>query len=325
MAGRPTFSGAQLNEYFDRIRLPTRYRQLCVTGLSGQEQLAYLARLKSHHLVAIPFENLTLHYSWHRVVDVDPQHLFTKVVQQPGRGGYCMEVNSLLHIVLLSLGFSVFMVGSRVYDQELRKYDGFTHCVNIVTISGAQYMVDVGFGANGPSEPIKLEAGAVRKHIAPASMRLQYESIPQNLNQTCKLWIYQHRFSESAPWVPIYCFVDFEFLLDDIRCMNLAPWRSPSSFFTQKVVIARFTAAGEADGGSKVPESHNHDTLDVEIDGTVSIDHDKLKWRRNGVTVVEKQFKNDAERVQALAQYFGITLQKQDRDAIGGTVAEVKA
>ena len=95
VSGRYTLSQEELQQYFDRLAIPEEQRIYKVSNLSSDEQMNYLRLLIKHHLVRIPFENLTQHYSWHRVVDVSPLHVFRKVMNQSGRGGYCMEANSL--------------------------------------------------------------------------------------------------------------------------------------------------------------------------------------------------------------------------------------
>lgn len=61
--------------------------------------MEYLSLLQKYNLVAVPFENLTLHYSPHRAVVIHPEALFQKIVgDNNGRGGYCME-NNYLYVV----------------------------------------------------------------------------------------------------------------------------------------------------------------------------------------------------------------------------------
>ncbi|KAL7619395.1 hypothetical protein AAE478_009934 [Parahypoxylon ruwenzoriense] len=362
MADRPRYTHTQLSQFFNRIGLPEGQRVFSVAALADSEKLEYLTVLVKHALVRIPFENLTQHYSWHRTVNVRLQHLFRKIVLpaaegdiggrtgeedegKPARGGYCMENNSLMHTVLLSLGFTVFMAGARVYKNG--RYGGFSHCVNIAIIKGERYMLDIGFGANGPTSPLRLVPGAERQHVkdAPARVRLIRGPIPQQVYQGCQVWIYQHCIDPTVTgtrteqeWMPLYCFVDFEFLLEDIHGMNLSPWRSPTSFFTYRVMLARFTTdlevntnaniegrngEGEREGGGPGQASEKA-VSEGNIDGVLLLFHDTLKWRRGGETRLEIRFENEDQRVEALRRYFGIVLDKEDREAIRGTAGEIK-
>ncbi|KAI2466947.1 arylamine N-acetyltransferase 3 [Annulohypoxylon bovei var. microspora] len=327
MADRPRYTHDELQQFFDRIALPESSRHYSVAEFGSAVQISYLGQLQKHTLVRIPFENLTQHYSWHRAINVRPQHLFNKIVRQPSRrGGYCMEVNSLLHTVLLSLGFQVYMAGARVYGKETGRYGGFSHCVNIVTIDGRKWMVDVGFGASGPAFPVPLEHDQPQRHIlaSPAQIRVVREPIPQAVDQSQKVWVYQQRRGPGADWAPLFCFVDFEFLLEDIRGLNLNPWKSPTSWFTQKVVVARFTTGFEKDGEEGPGAPGEREVDEGIIDGELVLFQDTLKWRRGGETKLEVRFESEAQRVDAIRKYFGIELDEEDRLAIRGTVSEIK-
>lgn len=231
-----------------------------------------------------------------------------------------MEVNYFYHLMLYNLGFDVYMAGSRIYKGD--HYGGWTHVVNIVLIGGEKYLLDGGFGPQGPPRPMKLEASAVSLQIAPAQMRLLHQNIAQNLNADQKVWIYEHRYNDSSNWVPMYCFTDLEFTPDDVESMNFAPSMSRHTFFTHKVVAVRFTTKKEVDS-EELPGSPNAEALEGDIDGSITVDHDNLKWRRRGEKIVHLSFQTDDDRVRALKKYFGITLADEDREAIINTMAMI--
>ena len=318
-AGRYVFSNEQLEQYFDRIALPRSKRISTVSTLSDSEKLAYLKTLIKHQQVRIPFENLTLHYSWHRVIDVSPFHLFRKVTSQRGRGGYCMEVNSLFHTVLLTVGFNCYIAAARVWVAPESRWTGWSHLVNLVSIAGVKYLADVGFGANEPTLPIPLKHGGTVAQIPPAESRLVFEALPQNLSD-CKVWIHQSKINAEAEWTPLYCFTEMEVLPTDIDGMNYSPMLGRTSIFTQRVMCVRITTDKEG----PEPGLAQEQVIDEgEIDGALIIDHDKFKWRRGGKTVLEWEFQSENERVVALKKYFGIELDVEDRDAILGTISAV--
>jgi arylamine N-acetyltransferase len=85
--------------------------------LEPEAALAYLSQLQRLHLIEIPFENLTLHYSAHRQICIHPEEVFKKIISDNnGRGGYCMENNTLFGTLLYSIGFTIFSAGARVFD-----------------------------------------------------------------------------------------------------------------------------------------------------------------------------------------------------------------
>ncbi|KAF7189467.1 Arylamine N-acetyltransferase 2 [Pseudocercospora fuligena] len=322
MADRHTYSKKELEVYFDRICLPDSERIYDVTGISNDDKIDFLHLLQKHQLVKVPWENLVQHYSWHKVVNVKPKHLFKKIVRSHGRGGYCMEANFFFHTVLLSLGFDVYMCGSRIYKSTKGGFGGWTHVVNLVTIAGTKWLCDGGYGGNGPSRPVPLLHGEIQTQIEPAQYRLLYEPIRQNLNRAQKVWIYQHRFDEYSDWVTDYCFPDLEFIPEDIESMNFEPWLDRQTFFTHKVVAMRFTTTNEKNS-TRGPGSPLEANMTGEIDGAITLNHDVLKWRRNGKKVVEFPLKSETDRLEALCMYFGITFSDEDIEAIKGTAAMI--
>jgi arylamine N-acetyltransferase len=121
-----------------------------------------------------------------------------------------MEANLFFHTVLLSLGFNVYLAGSRIYNGN-DVFGGWTHVVNLATIAGTKYLLDGGFGPQESPRPLALKPGIVETQLAPAQMRVVYEPIPQNLDQSQRIWIYQHRASPEKEWAHMYCFTDLEF------------------------------------------------------------------------------------------------------------------
>ncbi|KAK4544768.1 hypothetical protein LTR36_004017 [Oleoguttula mirabilis] len=335
MANRPRYTLEQLEQYFDRICLPQAKRIFDVSTLANDDQkLRFLNLLQKHQLCKVPWENLTQHYSWHRTVNVQPQHLFTKIVRNAGRGGYCMEANHFFHTVLLSLGFDVYMAGARIHRAG-GEYGGWTHVVNLVRIAGVRYLLDGGFGPQGPARPVPLEHGVVSTQVAPAQCRVVFEALKQNLDQTQRVWVYEYRIdrTEGREWTAMYCFTDLEFTPADVESMNFAPWLNKKSFFSHRVVAVRFTTSKEVsreDANDAGARNHgvgypDEQAMEGEIDGSVSINQDVLKWRRNGEVVFEWKFASEDERVRALEMYFGITLSEQDREAIQGTTTAIAA
>ncbi len=98
------YSSEQLGRYFEHIGHKPR---------AGDVSLDCLAQLQMHHLARVPFESIALHYSKARLLSLDPEDLFIKIVER-SRGGYCMEVNTFFATVLRTLGFSLISTGARV-------------------------------------------------------------------------------------------------------------------------------------------------------------------------------------------------------------------
>jgi len=144
-----------LTGYFDRIN----YRG------PADPDLDVLQDLVSGHTQSIPFENLDPLLGV-PVDDLNPDALIDKLVHRR-RGGYCYEHNGLMGYVLAELGFQVRRLAARVV--WMRPADSAlpaqTHTLLAVTFpgSGGSYLVDVGFGGQTPTSPIRFETGGVQQ------------------------------------------------------------------------------------------------------------------------------------------------------------------
>jgi arylamine N-acetyltransferase len=110
------FTPQQLDNYLKKIYFPvTQYKTVTQATARTEEGLKYLSKLQIYHLASVPFENLSLHYSKERVISLDKDDLYKKIVgSQTGRGGYCMEQNIFFGVVMRTLGYEVIPTGARV-------------------------------------------------------------------------------------------------------------------------------------------------------------------------------------------------------------------
>jgi arylamine N-acetyltransferase len=307
MATRVTFSNGQISKYFDRIQLPKEKRELEVAKLKPEDALEHLALLQKLHLASIPFENLSLHYSPHHQISIHPQELFKKIISDDnGRGGYCMENNRLFGTLLLSLGFTLYSGGARVFTEGT--WTGWSHMVNLVTIGDVKYHVDVAFGSDGPVAPMPLDrTGTVRKHISPATARLQWRNIPGNTDSNQRMWIYEHRRNDDVDWDVKYCYTELEFLPSDYNSMNYFTSTSNQIFFTRVIIVDK-----------KILDDAG------EYAGSLTLFGNSIKWRIHGVKENKIEFKTEDDRLDALERYFGIKFGDVERDGIRGLPSEIK-
>ena len=144
-----------LNGYFDRIG----YRG------AAEPNLAVLRDLVSAHTRAIPFENLDPLMGV-PVYDLSPQALADKLIRRR-RGGYCYEQNGLMGYALAEAGFRVRRLAGRVVWMlpPDAPAPAQTHTVLAVAFPGSQgsYLVDVGFGGQTPTAPLRIETGTVQQ------------------------------------------------------------------------------------------------------------------------------------------------------------------
>ena len=306
-ADRPTYSNQQITQYFERINFPEDKRQYDVSTLKPADALTYLTLLQKHQLAEVPFENLTLHYSAHRQICLHPEELFKKVVlDKNGRGGYCMENNCLFGTLLRSLGFTIYSGGARVFDGG--HWTGWGHMVNLITIDGIKYHVDVGFGADGPVVPMPLDrTGTIQHHISPGAARLQWRNISGNTDPDQRLWVYEYKRDDSSDWQAVYSYPELEFQPQDYAAMSYFTSTSPRTFFTQLVVVER-----------KLLDEQG------ELCGKLTLNGNNLKWRVHGELEKEITFASESERLEALEKYWGIKFGVAEREGIRGLASEIK-
>lgn len=183
--------------------------------------------------------------------------------------------------------------------------------VNIVTLAnGKKYMVDVGFGVNAPTQPHPLESGVIIPGVESREMRLLWDTIAPTTDSNQHLWILQWRDIGSEQWSTNYCFTETEFLSGDYKIMNYYTYKSPKSWFTQVVVVAKFTQL--EDQGPLVGSL-------VMLNGEV-----KQRIGHTDRGIVQRCL-NESERIAALKNYFDIDLSEKEKHGIRGTKCELKA
>jgi len=138
--------------------------------MDGKELDAYLARigaarparadaaalreLQLRHLLAVPFENLSIHLG--EPIVLEPAALLDKLVRRR-RGGFCYELNGAFADLLSTLGFGVTLLAARVFG-EGGPGPPFDHLALRVEVDGdGPWLADVGFGRHS-SYPLRLDS-----------------------------------------------------------------------------------------------------------------------------------------------------------------------
>jgi arylamine N-acetyltransferase len=148
---------------FPMTDLAAYFARIGYTG-STQPTIDTLHGLVAAHNGAIPFENLDPLMGI-PVADLGAAALTDKLVHRR-RGGYCYEQNGLMGYVLAELGYDVQRLAGRVvWMNDSGVLPAQTHEALSVTVPGAPgpWLVDVGFGGQTLTSPIRLEAGPVQQ------------------------------------------------------------------------------------------------------------------------------------------------------------------
>lgn len=113
-----------------------------------------LKALQRAHLLAIPFENLDIH--WQNPIVPDTAKFYDKMIVRQ-RGGFCYELNGLFNQLLKELGYETRLVSARVYNGKVHGPE-FDHAAIIARVDDDEYLVDVGFGSF-TTEPLRFVIG----------------------------------------------------------------------------------------------------------------------------------------------------------------------
>jgi len=116
---------------------------------------ATLRSLHRAHLLAVPFENLSIHLA--EPISLAEDDLIGKIVTRR-RGGFCYELNGAFALLLSALGFEVRRVAARVYGDG-RIGPPFDHLALVVRAADGSgpWLADVGFGSHA-SYPLLVDS-----------------------------------------------------------------------------------------------------------------------------------------------------------------------
>jgi N-hydroxyarylamine O-acetyltransferase len=146
-----TVPSLDLDAYLARIRY----------GGAREPTRAVLEELHLAHRTHVTFENLDIFLG--RSIRLDLESLQAKLVHGK-RGGYCYEQNTFFAAVLERLGFRVTRLAARVRRGTTRFLPRTHMLLQVDDVEGSPWLADVGFGGDGPLQPVPLTAGqAIRQ------------------------------------------------------------------------------------------------------------------------------------------------------------------
>ena len=198
----------------------------------GREQLGTdatgLRILQRSHLLAVPFENLDIH--WKRPIVIDTAKFYDKIVGEK-RGGFCYELNGTFNELLVSLGFRTLLVSARVFNGTAHgpEYD---HAAIIVTIDDEEYLADVGFG-DFTAEPLRFVLDEEQQDAAGVFVLRRFD---EEYLEVAK--------KDGDGWKSQYMFKDIARELSEFAEMCDFQQYSPESHFTKGKVCSLMTENG---------------------------------------------------------------------------------
>jgi N-hydroxyarylamine O-acetyltransferase len=187
-----------------------------------------LRGLQVAHLLAVPFENLSIHAG--EPIVLEDEALFTKIVGR-GRGGFCYEANGLFAALLRGLGFDVVMLSAGVAKAEGGFGPDFDHMALMVSLD-RRWLVDVGFG-DSFLEPLLLDDRGEQVQGERA-----YRILPDGDHLVLA------RRDDGEEWKAQYRFTLQPHEYADYAAMCRYHQTSPQSHFTRARICSRATREG---------------------------------------------------------------------------------
>jgi N-hydroxyarylamine O-acetyltransferase len=187
-----------------------------------------LRALQVAHLLAVPFENLSIHAR--QPIILEDEALFAKIVGHR-RGGFCYEANGLFAALLRALGFDVVMLSAEVARAKGGFGPDFDHMALMVALE-QRWLVDVGFG-DSFREPLRLDERGEQVQGERA-----YRILPDG-----PYFILTQR-SEGEEWKAQYRFTLQPHEYIDYAEMCRYHQTSPESHFTKARICSRATEDG---------------------------------------------------------------------------------
>jgi N-hydroxyarylamine O-acetyltransferase len=187
-----------------------------------------LRALQVAHLLAVPFENLSIHAG--EPIVLEENALFGKIVERR-RGGFCYEANGLFAALLRALEFEVAMLAAGVATKDGGFGPIFDHMTLMVTLD-ERWLVDVGFG-DSFLEPLLLDSRDEQVQGTHA-----FRIVEDNDH------LILMRRNEGAHWEPQYRFTLQPYVFADYEEMCRFHQTSPDSHFTKGRICSLATQDG---------------------------------------------------------------------------------
>lgn len=186
-----------------------------------------LRQLQVAHLLAVPFENLSIHYG--EPIVLDDESLFQKIVTKK-RGGFCYEDNGLFAALLRELGFKVSMLAAGVANAAGEFGPPFDHMALMVELD-QRWLVDVGFGESFLDPLLLDEVGEQVQGSRAFRIDRERDNLVLLKN-------------DGEGWQPQYRFTLHPYTYPDYEEMCRYHQTSPDSHFTKARICSRATENG---------------------------------------------------------------------------------
>lgn len=324
------FTTEQIHQYLAYIGYPVPNPPLPLPRTI--KTLTALIRLNE---ATLPFSNLGLHYTPtpNPVPSLKPVDLFNELVaSNAGKGGYCMQLNTLFLHLLLGVGFDgAWSTGGRASyalmsaGKEPEGFGGWGHMILIVPFpeEKTNYMVDVGLGGVMVSAPLRLSRDAEYLGVEQErGWRLTRGPISHLRNKEpgheyWQLETTQLAQAKTRDFLPVYAFsdqVEWHTEGGDYDAMNYNTAAKPGTLFTDHLLVIKGMIEKDEEGWPTEMSGR----LNFLDNGFIQRFNDGREAKPLGTVHTEE------ERVKALRDILGAKLTEEEIGGIKGRTTELK-
>lgn len=252
---------------------------------------AGLLAVQAAHRQRIPFENLDVRLG--REIRTASESVFAKLVEAR-RGGFCFEHNRLLADMLAALGFAGRILLARVLLGDPPATTPRTHCLVLVRIDGADWIVDAGFGG-AYAPPMPLVDGQQARSGDGADHRLRQIGVEGDLPGA---WLLERRGPKAA---------------GDGRARSDHAWEAQFAFDLAQVAEADL-ALGSHWAATHASSRFTNVTVASRClpDGFVSLVNRQLSVWREGGERHQREVADVPDYRETLATRFGLELDESE-------------
>lgn len=189
--------------------------------------LPFVAMLQTQHIARYTFNSLAA--ALREDISLELDDISQKLVTH-GFGGYCFEHNKLTFELLKALGGDVKLTLARVLNNQDIKAPR-THRITLITLEDNTYLVDTGFGSNGPIAPLLLKTD-LEQHAGIDTYRLIQKTASE----------YDLQILQSSGYFTLYRFDLADYSDADCTLGHFYSHKHPKAAFVNNLVLSTKTA-----------------------------------------------------------------------------------
>lgn len=190
-----------------------------LTGIHRQQCLSIPLDMLDHHL-GLP-------------LSLEPEFIFNKILRNK-RGGGCSQLNEILALALIQLGFKVERLMARVfYDLKEGQAPILNHKILKVTLNNETWLCDCGF-YSGLIEPIPLVLNTQFDHCNRSFILTEH-----------KEYGFMFKVKIEDEWVEMYAFNLTSYIAEDYKAILAYNCINPDRPFLDHAIVTLNTLDGK--------------------------------------------------------------------------------